>query len=135
MTEQEQDTAAAREQTQAVQELNTSLAADPITAQRVAFYRSMTALCRRAITNTPSSKRPYVLVEVKGERPGGWVEVYPGVKGQPVAFGRRMQRNAAGAIEQLRLTRVKVCARTMLTAMERGIATLPPELRAQVQEG
>lgn len=96
-------------------------------AQRIAFYCHMTALCRRAIEQT-KGRRPYVLVEVRGERAGGWVEVYPGVKGQPVAFGRRL--TAAGEVH---LTRVKVCARTLLAAMQRGIDALPEAARAQVK--
>lgn len=85
-----------------------------------AWLTTMVDTCRQALERQKATgARGYVVVTVVGEKSGAWVEVYPGVRGQVVAYGHRARREGPGQVVEERLTQVKVCAQTFVNALAR----------------
>lgn len=101
---------------------------DEGTLTRAAWYRHVLPLCHEAIAGA-GKKRAWLRVDIRGHRAGPSIEVYPEVRGWLLGHGTRASLNIAGGMEKYPYTSVKVCARTLLSVVERGVATLPADLR------
>jgi|SRR6185312_3136102 len=108
----------------------TSIAGNPEPPAHRVWLDATAAKCRAALADvTPAGKtkprkRAWMRMTIEGDTHGRLIPVFPGVHGYAVGFGKTARLDGAGKLEQVPLTKIKVCARTLLSAVEQAQAML-----------